>query len=266
MTINQIAYWNLEENKRHNLASEELAQNQLIEAGRHNLADESIRQSQLNETQRANIVKEAQNAFALSISGYDAETRRQAHNENVRHNLVGESQQAHSLAQRDRQLDQADVSNAISWFSVQTNRRTQEEAVRANKVREQQTALQLSETERHNRAGEAVAKHQLTQTAQKLVNERTDVETRRKQYELQERKQNYYETEEFPYYNVITNRKIEDQEIENAINALKPFASLGSGNSSRGSLPTRPGTSNTGSGTSGRFTMGNDGGFTYYFD
>lgn len=266
MTINQIAYWNLEESKRHNLASEELAQNQLIEAGRHNLADESIRQSQLNETQRANMVKESQNARALSISGYDAETRRQAHNENVRHNLVGESQQDRSLAQRDRQLDQADVTNAISWFSAQTTRSAQEETARANRVREQQTALQLSETERHNRAGETVAKRQLTQTAQKLVNERTDVETRRKQYELQERKQNYYETEEFPYYNVITNRKIEDQEIANAINALKPFVSLGSGHSSGGSVPTKSGSSNTTTNSGGRFTVNNDGGFTYYFD
>lgn len=88
ITRNQIEYWNLQENKRHNITTE-------TETKRHNVAGEGIDIGRLQETKRHNLVTE-------DISYRDLEERR-------RHNLRTEGQtdvslgiQAGSLAEQKR--------------------------------------------------------------------------------------------------------------------------------------------------------------------
>lgn len=83
MTGNQINYWNMVENKRHNLAGES-------ETARHNkrsedidLSEISLRSDTLAETQRSNLANEAIKGRSNDIDlAKVAETRR--------HNVVGE--------------------------------------------------------------------------------------------------------------------------------------------------------------------------------
>lgn len=100
MTRNQIDYWNLQENSRHNVVTEketgrhnlateqETARSNMareVETGRHNRATESIDLGKLQEQSRHNRVSEGQEDTRLSIeSGKLVETGR--------HNLETEAQ------------------------------------------------------------------------------------------------------------------------------------------------------------------------------
>nr|AVX53438.1 putative ORF1 [Marmot picobirnavirus] len=112
MTANQINYWTLQENKRHNIVGER-------ENTRHNMVTEG-------ETQRHNIVTEN-----VSISNLY---------ESQRHNMATEELGRSQLAETQRH---AKVTEAQTDKNIAEN-------VRHNKKTEFYTGANLSETQRHN--------------------------------------------------------------------------------------------------------------------
>lgn len=137
MTANQIAYWNLNESKRHNVASEAEANRHNVttedETHRHNLVTEQTDISKLQETQRHNIATET---------------------EAKRHNEAGEVLQA---IQQQEQQRHNQVTESVSWTDIgeQQRHNLQQEML-------QNTSLSIDaqkafETSRHNAQTEAVA-------------------------------------------------------------------------------------------------------------
>lgn len=85
MTANQINYWNLQENKRHNLVSEGTEKDKLSESKRHNVAGEQLESGKLYESQRHNVATENISLGSLF--------------ESSRHNKATESElQRHNVA------------------------------------------------------------------------------------------------------------------------------------------------------------------------
>lgn len=132
MTHNQINYWTLQENKRHNVSTEgETVRHNVVTEGetnrhnvatenethRHNVTTEGIDLGKLNETQRHNLVTEGQTNFSLS--------------EQQRHNIATEQLSAGNLA--------------VSEYQAQTGR--QQVGISASAV---------AETSRHNQAMEGI--------------------------------------------------------------------------------------------------------------
>lgn len=60
MTDIQVRYWANQETGRHNLATEEQAQNELSETNRHNLVSENVSRDTLTESKRHNVATESQ--------------------------------------------------------------------------------------------------------------------------------------------------------------------------------------------------------------
>lgn len=91
MLATQVSYWQIQETKRHNLATESQARRELIETKRHNLAgeDETRRHNFAweAENQRHNIAAESENQ-RHNINAEDIERARLA--ENKRHNIASE--------------------------------------------------------------------------------------------------------------------------------------------------------------------------------
>lgn len=89
ITANQVAYWSLQENIRHNQAQEE-------EAKRANVAKEQLTASQLAEDRRSNIAKESLEGSKLietTRSNKAQESlKSEAQSENIRHNIETEKQ------------------------------------------------------------------------------------------------------------------------------------------------------------------------------
>lgn len=116
MTHNQIEYWNLQENKRHNTVTE-------AETGRHNVVTES-------ETQRHNVETEEFNISQLQ--------------ETQRHNLSTEAEtNRHNTATETNEL--AKLSETNRHNVATENLSMQDLNIRAD---------QLVETKRHNQASE----------------------------------------------------------------------------------------------------------------
>lgn len=126
MTQNQIKYWELKENKRHNIATEK-------EAGRHNIETEDISRGELFEKSRHNGVTETNDLLSIG--------------ETQRHNVAYEGETArHNLAQED-----------LSFKSLAEN-------VRHNKAGENIQAAQVGELARHNVASEGLTGAALEET------------------------------------------------------------------------------------------------------
>lgn len=118
MTQNQIAYWNLKETTRHNLATEAQASDVLAESKRHSLATEAVASFSAKEQARSNRAHE-------SIAWFQSQ-------ETQRHNIAAESEQKRSnLAREAEQYRSNTAQEAISW-------------------------AQYAEGQRHNRASEAL--------------------------------------------------------------------------------------------------------------
>jgi hypothetical protein len=152
MTQNQIKYWTLLEEKRHNVATES-------ETNRHNVVDEG-------ETHRANTVRE------YETMRHNQETERisaleQA--ETARHNRVYESEtKRHNLAYEGETQRHNMQQEALGWANVNLGYANLNETKRHNviqesisqrevAVKEQQNVLrsqELDETKRHNEQGE----------------------------------------------------------------------------------------------------------------
>lgn len=140
MTTNLINYWNLQEQKRANLAREK-------ELNRHQLADEEIRrnanqinlalgQGNLSELTRANKVKETETQRSNKAS----EAIREYQNTIAGKKLGIESMQARASLQSS----QAALTNAA------TQQANLQELMRSNLANERIKADTLSETSRHN--------------------------------------------------------------------------------------------------------------------
>lgn len=137
MTQNQIAYWNLQETTRHNVAGENETQRHNVvtefETGRHNRATEQVSILNLQESQRHNIATEAISRDSL--------------NETKRHNVANEQYNISSLAETTR-------------HNLSGERETQ----RHNKMGELYSMTSLSEQQRHNLATEMLNSASLNET------------------------------------------------------------------------------------------------------
>lgn len=116
MTYNQIAYWNLQETKRSNLARE-------AETARSNRAQEAeaIRANMAREweTNRSNLARESETARA--DRAYETETKRhnqvsealgwKQHEENVRANLAREEENRRSNIAREQETRRSNLAN-----------------------------------------------------------------------------------------------------------------------------------------------------------
>lgn len=127
MTTNQIAYWNMqnqksanEEQARHNKAQEHFNLSSLAETTRHNQATEGIDLGKLNESKRHNVVTESEthrhNVTGEQIDlGNLSETTRHnlaVENENARHNITSENENKRSnLANENLKQQSIDISN-----------------------------------------------------------------------------------------------------------------------------------------------------------
>lgn len=72
----QVSYWNLQEQKRHNLATEELTAQEIAEKVRHNQADERVRIGTLEEQKRNNLYVNQQGDYSLGLNAQDTATRK----------------------------------------------------------------------------------------------------------------------------------------------------------------------------------------------
>lgn len=115
MTHNQIEYWNLQENKRHNTVTEaETGRHNVVtenETQRHNVETEEFNISQLQETQRHNISTEAE----TNRHNIAAEVNEAAKvSETKRHNVAAENLSVQDLNIRADQLVETKRHNQAS--------------------------------------------------------------------------------------------------------------------------------------------------------
>lgn len=125
MTQNQIRYWELQESKRHNSATEaETARANRVtetETNRANLARE-------RETNRTNLANESLKSEGNLINWFGAQTTRQHYSamdaETNRHNIVTEEQNQTDVDNRGRKTD-SDIEKNESDISTNDARQSQ---------------------------------------------------------------------------------------------------------------------------------------------
>jgi inorganic pyrophosphatase/exopolyphosphatase len=162
MTRNQLEYWNLQETKRHNAATEG-------ETGRHNVAEEG-------ETKRHNVMSESE------MQRHNMRTEMQTDTnllETQRHNIATEGYTKQSVAETQRAnrasesirreqnrlesqklgLTQSQIAESIrhNIASEGISLSSLAETQRSNKARESLTAMETSEMIRHNKENELVS-------------------------------------------------------------------------------------------------------------
>lgn len=148
MTKNQIDYWSLQENKRHNLEQEALGRGTLDESKRHNLQTEGQAVNELTERHRHNLVGESVDIGNLQES--------QRHNRSVeqetnRHNVTVENETHRSNVANETETNRHNVA-------------TEHETNRHNVVTEGIDLSRLDEQTRHNKASESLDLGKLTET------------------------------------------------------------------------------------------------------
>lgn len=186
MTQNQIAYWNMQEGRRHNVVTEgETRRHNVVtegETGRHNRATENIDISKLSETSRHNRVTEGQQA--------------QVNRETARHNLATEY----------------------------TNQYSASEGARHNRASEGLGYGNLAELQRHNLAAEATNQQNAnTQFSSVMETGRHNLETENLTAIRQEY-QNLYDQVRTAYEQARLDNNIpyaEMKEIEAKINRME---------------------------------------------
>lgn len=146
MTTNQIAYWKLQEEKRHNLVGEGHEDRKIVETKRHNSATEMYQLKDLGEKVRHNKVTEGQGADSLVLN-------RARLQEDIRHNTNVEKETKRSNVARESE-------------TVRSNLARETENIRSNKAKEFIESGKLAETTRHNLVMEPIerqkAANQLT--------------------------------------------------------------------------------------------------------
>lgn len=193
MTQNQIAYWNLQESKRHNVVGEGETNRHNVatenETNRHNIATEQISISDLQERQRHNLESERLGRDTL------AETNR--------HNMAGEGETyRHNLATENISQQQVNVSRDVASEQARHNVATERETGRHNVSTEQIQFGGLSETQRHNLREEMLKGYDLN------IKQQGQTETKRHNIASEKNTQ---------YSNVTQRRKAEaDAAVANA--------------------------------------------------
>lgn len=152
MTKNQIDYWTLQENKRHNVSTEEETKrsNQAKEAenfrsntaretetNRHNVATEQVDIGRLNETVRHNKISESQTDVSLaesarhnkaleSLQGRDLNIRAQQVAETGRHNVVSEGFESTRVEYESKmaEVNSRFRNSELSWMQVLNDQKT----------------------------------------------------------------------------------------------------------------------------------------------
>lgn len=135
MLATQVQYWDLQERKRHNVATEAQARNELAESRRHNQEVESTNWFSVKESQRHNIASENLGFATLAESARhnrstesleaskQAETRRhntRLENETIRHNMFGESLSAKDIAS---QVGLRSSQSQLNFSTIELNRK-----------------------------------------------------------------------------------------------------------------------------------------------
>lgn len=122
MTANQLAYWQLQETKRHNLALEDLEQQKATETGRANIARE-------RETNRSNLVSESEqyryhtleNLLGLRNAAITASHFKNTEFETERHNQANEflemTKHRENLAETKEHNDALETNQFLAQFS-----------------------------------------------------------------------------------------------------------------------------------------------------
>lgn len=192
MTANQINYWKLQEDKRHNVETERLSNIQRQEEIRHNLAgegldklslEESVRHNTVTEGEasRANIARETETNRANLI--YEAETHRAnvaREEENIRHNKANEAVGIAEVKESYAELGEAARHNQISEgltviqtdisrikedrnAGVQAKRALEDQRhnIEVEKENQRSNMAREEENRRSNMANEKLRKHEL---------------------------------------------------------------------------------------------------------
>nr|AVX53793.1 putative ORF1 [Marmot picobirnavirus] len=145
MTANQIAYWNLRETERSNVAREaETSRSNLArenETKRHNIANEQFNISSLNETRRANLEREHRD--------------RMVHMESVRSNIANEGIKRQQLGEQMR-ANRAHETVQMTGLAEQARHNLQQEMLQSVDMNIRAQAQR--ETSRSNRASEALTR------------------------------------------------------------------------------------------------------------
>lgn len=166
MTTNQLAYLNLQEqqrsnlareaethlnnlnvigeSRRHNLATEAVEGGKLSESVRHNLINEQLTQQQVSEQARANVARETENARHNTATEVQ-EIR--TLNEQIHHNAMTEGLEAQKQAENARHNI---VNEQLSSGELQL----QGQKVVGDLML---GSANLSESERHNRVTEIIS-------------------------------------------------------------------------------------------------------------
>jgi len=146
MTNNQIQYWKLSEETRHNIATEgETYRHDVVtegETNRHNLVTESISYDSLKENQRHNLAQEGISRANINLGYAQLD-------ESKRHNIAQESVAYSTMVEQNRH------NLAQESLTHETNQLKYDASIYGT---DHSTALgwrQLSESERHNKASEA---------------------------------------------------------------------------------------------------------------
>lgn len=187
MTKNQIDYWNLVENQRHNAAVEAFNQGTLSESKRSNLAKEAETNrsnvSKETETRRSNMMKELltqseQAETHRSNVAKETETRRSnLANEEIRSeaNVINREhyermdEETARSNRRNEQIRAADVgvkylgneySKQYNLGNLSLNQESLAESKRQNRVRELYNQQTLAETTRSALASEQIGRSQ----------------------------------------------------------------------------------------------------------
>lgn len=182
MTANQINYWKLQEDKRHNVETERLSDIQRQEEIRHNLAGEGLNKLSLEESVRHNTVTEGE-AFRSNVAreqenvrsnmAYEIELNRSnvaRESENVRHNKASEAlgltqvQEAYAELGESRRHNQ--ISEGLSVVNTEISRTKEDRyaSVQSYRAREEQ---------RHNTEVEKEQKR--SNMAKELENQRSNL-------------------------------------------------------------------------------------------
>lgn len=162
MTTNQINYWNLQENKRHNVRTEGQTDVQLAETERHNRATEGIDISKLSEQSRHNLETERQGRESLGIDHGKLDLAHLNLAETSRHNQASEAAERSKIGLGYAQLSETSRHNqqaeALQGYDLNIRQQQQDENVRHNyqteEVARQKTAaekdLSIAKTEFQN--------------------------------------------------------------------------------------------------------------------
>lgn len=143
MTTNQIQYWSLQEQKRHNLATERQTDRNLAENERSHMANESLVLMQNLETARHNLAGE------LEMNRHNVAYE----NETQRHNLANEDYNNRLLIEQTRHNVE---SEKIGFANVSLGYAQLAESTRHNKASENIATQQNIETRRSNIANEQI--------------------------------------------------------------------------------------------------------------